>query len=90
MMAPTHLKRARRAGFGGPATPNMVEMTTDRTPFGQGGKTLTAGTWTRLGDVIQRVVARIPNKPFSSVPAVPPQAVRENFNAVTPNSKEKR
>jgi hypothetical protein len=45
------------------------------------GMTLTAGTWTRLGDVIQRVIARIPNKPFSSIPAVPPQAVRENVNA---------
>ncbi len=89
MNATTHQKRARRAGDANPA-PNVVEMTADRTPFGQGGMTLTAGTWTRLGDVIQRVVARIPNKPFSSIPAVPPQTAEENFNAVTPNSKEEQ
>ena len=53
-----------------------------RAPSGQGDMPLTAGTWTRLGDAIDRVVARIPNKPVASTPAVPPQAVRENFNAV--------
>ena len=61
-----------------------------RVPFGHGGMPLTAGTWIRLGDVIERVVARIPNKPVASIPAVQPQTAEENFNAVIPNSKAKQ